>query len=54
MKPETIPRKPPSNQLSFKVPDDIAQLLARLKYETGMDKQDIVLDAIRKVYGEDK
>jgi len=43
--------KPPTN-LAMKLPPDVAELLHRLAYETGRSKKDLVIDAVRKTYGE--
>lgn len=41
----------PPTHLSVKLPEDVAALLHRIAYETGRTKQDLVTDALRKVYG---
>lgn len=41
--------KPPTN-LSIKLPDDVAEILHRLAYETGRSKRDLVIDAVRGTY----
>jgi predicted transcriptional regulator len=43
--------KPPTH-LSIKLPADVAEILHRLAYETGRSKRDLVIDAVRRVYGE--
>jgi hypothetical protein len=42
----------PSTNLAIKLPADVAELLHRVAYETGRTKRDLVLDAVRQVYGE--
>jgi predicted DNA-binding protein len=48
---ETSGPKPPTN-LSIKLPADVAEILHRLAYETGKSKRDLVLDAVRRTYGQ--
>jgi hypothetical protein len=43
--------KPPTN-LSIKLPPDVAEILHRLAYETGNSKRDLVINAVRRTYGQ--
>lgn len=46
----TGPRIP--RNLSVVLPEDVAALLHLAVYQTGRSKQDLVSDAIRRVYGD--
>jgi predicted transcriptional regulator len=47
------PTPPPApRNLSIRLPEDVAALLHRVAYETGRSKHDLVIDAIRRTYGE--
>jgi len=46
------PRKPPARHFTTVWPPDVAELLHRQSYETGHDKKDLVVFAVRKTYGE--
>jgi len=37
---------------SIRLPKDLAELLRRLAYERRVTKQSLIIDAIRKTYGE--
>jgi predicted transcriptional regulator len=41
--------KPPVN-LSIKLPDDVAEILHRVAYETGRSKRSLVVGAVRQAY----
>lgn len=36
------------------IPEDLARALHRLAYETGRTKRDLIIDAVRAAYGDNK
>lgn len=46
--------KPPRHLSIKQLPADVAEILHRLAYETGRTKRDLVIDAVRQVYGKKK
>jgi hypothetical protein len=52
MDTETEPQAPPPVRFSIGLPADLYEILRTLAYEQRCTKKDLIVAAIRKVYGE--